>query len=49
MHLGPTKDAKREPYMTKGYAQNTRMQKPKQALNFYFFLKSKQTNKFKNK
>jgi hypothetical protein len=31
-HLEPMEDAMREPYMTKGYTQNTKTQKPKQAL-----------------
>jgi hypothetical protein len=31
-HLDPTKDAKRELYKTKGYNQDIRMQKLKEAL-----------------
>ncbi len=31
-HIEPMEDAKKEPYKTKGYTQNTRTQKPKQAL-----------------
>jgi hypothetical protein len=31
-HIEPMEDAKREPNKTKGYTQNTRTQKPNQAL-----------------
>jgi hypothetical protein len=38
-HLELMEDTKNEPYKTKGYTQNTKMKKPKQALK----IKNKQT------
>jgi hypothetical protein len=37
-HLEPMEDAKREPYKTTGYTQNTKTQKPKQASKEKTFL-----------
>jgi hypothetical protein len=37
-HLEPIEDTKREPYKTKGYTQDIRIQKPKQALKKKNFL-----------
>jgi hypothetical protein len=31
-HIEPMEDSNKEPYKTKGYTQNIRMQKPKKAL-----------------
>jgi hypothetical protein len=33
-HLELMEDTKNEPYKTKGYSQNTKMQKPEQVLKF---------------
>jgi hypothetical protein len=37
-HLEPMEDAKKEPYKTTGYTQNTKTQKPKQTLKEKPFL-----------